>query len=71
MNEIDLEDRVTPVTLHGFADDHALKNTFAAKSRQAEKDSVSILEAKAADVKVRMDQNNLKMNDSKTEFSMK
>ena len=46
------------------------KNTFAAKSRQAEKDSVSTLEAKAADVKVWMDQNCLKMNDSKTEFIM-
>ena len=69
-NGIDLKDRATAVTLHGFTDDHALKNTFAAKSRQAEKDSVSNLEAKAADVKVWMDQNCLKMNKSKTEFIM-
>ena len=61
---------MTPVTLHGFTDDHALKNTFAAKSRQAEKDSVSTLEAKAAEIKVWMDQNHLKMNDNKTEFIM-
>ena len=45
MNEIDLKNRMTAVTLYGFADDHALKNTFAAKSRQAEKDNVSTLEA--------------------------
>ena len=70
MNKINLKDRATAVALHGFPDDHALKNTFAAKSRQAEKDSVSTLEAKAADVKVWMDQNCLKMNDSKTEFIM-
>ena len=31
MNENDLKERVTAVTLHGFADDHALKNTFSAK----------------------------------------
>ena len=70
INEIDLKDRATPVTLHGFTDDHALKNAFAAKSRKAEKDSVFTLEAKAADVKVWMDQNHLKMNESKTEFVM-
>ena len=70
MSESDIEDRATPVTLHGFADDHALKNTFVAKSRQAEKDSVSTLEVKAAEVKVSMDQNCLKMNDNKTEFIM-
>ena len=70
LNETDLKDRVTAVTHHGFADDHAVKNTFSAKSRQAEKDSVSTLATKAAAVKVWMDQNFLKMNDSKTEFIM-
>ena len=58
------------MTLHRFADDHALKNTFSANSRHAERDSVSTLEAKAADVKIWMDQNHLKMNDSKTKFIM-
>ena len=70
MNETDLKDRAKAATLHGFADDHALKKTFSAKSRQAAKDSVSTLEAKAADVKDWMDQNCLKMNDSNTEFIM-
>ena len=67
-NVINSKDKVMAVSLHGFADDHALKNTFLAKSRHADKDSVSTLEAKVADVKVWMDQNHLKMNDSKTEF---
>ena len=63
-------DRATTVSLHGFADDHALKNTFSANLRLAERESVSTLEAKAADVKLWMDHNCLKMNDSKTEFIM-
>ena len=63
-------DRATTVLLHGFADDHALKNTFSANLRLAERESVSTLEAKAADVKLWMDHNHLKMNDSKTEFIM-
>ena len=62
--------KATMVTLHGYADNHALKNTFSANSRHAERDSVSTLEAKAADVKIWMDQNCLKMNDSKTKFIM-
>ena len=70
MNVIHPNDKATAVTLHRFADDHALKNTFSANSRHAERDSVSTLEAKAADVKVWMDQNHLKMNHSKTKFIM-
>ena len=63
-------DRATTVSLHGFADDRAFKNTFSANSRLTKRESVSTLEAKAADVKVWMDHNHLKMNDSKTEFIM-
>ena len=70
MKVIHPNEKARAVTLHGFADDHVLKNTFSAKSRHAERDSMSTLEAKAADVKVWMDQNHLKMNDSKTEFIM-
>ena len=58
------------IALHGFADDHTLKKHILAKSRHAERDSVSTLEDKAVDVKVWMDQNHLKMNDSKMEFIM-
>ena len=63
-------DRATTVSLHGFADDHALKNTFSANLRLAERESVSILKPKQADVKLWMDHNCLKMNDSKIEFIM-
>ena len=64
------KDRATTVSLHGFVDHHTLKNTFSANSRLAERESVSTLEAKAADVKLWMDHNHLKMNDSKTKFIM-
>ena len=43
---------------------------FLAKSRHDDRDSVSTLEAKAVDVKVWIDENHLKMNDSKMEFIM-
>ena len=33
-------DRATTVLLHGFADDHALKNAFSANLRLAERESV-------------------------------
>ena len=61
-------DQSTPVALHGFANNHALENTYKAKSRTAEKCSVQTLERKAVEVKEWMDTNHLKMNDSKTEF---
>ena len=56
--------------LHGFADDHILKNSFRASSRVDEKDSIRSLERTLVDIKVWMDQNRLKMNDDKTEFIM-
>ena len=59
MNAISPKGKVTAVALHGFTDDHALKNTFSAKLRHAERDCVSTLEAKAADVKVWIDQNHM------------
>ena len=48
-------DKATTVTLHGFADNHTLKNTFSANSRHAERNRVSILESKPANVKIWMD----------------
>ena len=56
------------VALHGYSNDHALKNTYRAKSCTAEKCSVQTFERKAMEVKEWMDANCLKMNDSKTEF---
>ena len=42
----DPKDKAMEVALHGFADDQALKNTFLAKSRHAEQDSVSLWKLK-------------------------
>ena len=56
--------------LHGFVDDHALKNSFQAKSWAAEQTSIKLLENTAIDVKSWMDENWLCMNDGKTEFIM-
>ena len=56
--------------LHGFADDHALKNSFQAKSWVAEQTSIKLLENTPIDVKSWMDENRLCMNDGKTEYIM-
>ena len=56
-NAIDPKDKVMVVALHGFADDHALKTCS-----QPNQDMLREI-VKAADVKVWMDQNHLKMND--------
>ena len=56
--------------LHGFVDDHALKNSFQAKSQVAEQTSIKLLENTAIDVKSWMDENQLCMNNGKTEFIM-
>ena len=58
------------IDLHGFADDHALKNSFQAKSSVAEQTSIKQLENTAIDVKSWMNENWLCMNDGKTEFIM-
>ena len=47
------------IDLHGFADDHALKNSFHAKSRVEEQASIEMLENTAIDVKLWMDENRL------------
>ena len=48
------------IDLHGFADDHVLKNSFRASSRVDEKESILSLESTLVDVKLWMDQNRLK-----------
>ena len=58
------------IDLHGFADDHFLKNYFRASSRIDEKESILSLESTLVNVKSWMDQNRLKLNDGKTEFTM-
>ena len=54
--------------LHGYADDHALKNSFPSNNREAEINTIMVLEDSLRHVKIWMDGNRLKMNDSKTEF---
>ena len=54
------------IDLHGFADDHILKNSFRASSRVDEKESILSLESTLVNVKTWMDQNRLKINDGKT-----
>ena len=59
---------ILKIDLHGFADDHALKNSFKAGDLEAEHTCILTLEGTASNVKMWMDQNCLKMNDEKIEF---
>ena len=59
---------IPKIDLHGFADNHALKNSFKAGDLEAEHTCISTLESTASNVKMWMDQNCLKMNNDKTEF---
>ena len=56
------------VDIHGYADDHALKKAFKASSRTDEITSIASLRSVIFDIKSWMDENRLKMNNSKTEF---
>ena len=56
------------ITLHGYADDHAMKLPFNAKDRRAEKVAIHDLEMCATKINDWMKSNRLKMNPSKTEF---
>ena len=58
------------IDLHGFTDDHVLKNSFRASSRVDEKESIQSPESTLVNFKTWMDQNRLKMNEGKTEFIM-
>ena len=64
----DNDSLIPKIDLHGFANDHALKNSFKAGDLEAEHTCISTLESTAGNVKMWMDQNHLKMNDVKTEF---
>ena len=62
-------DSLIPKTdLHGFINNHALKNSFKAGDLEVECTCILTLESTAGSVKMWMDQNRLKMNDEKTEF---
>ena len=58
------------IDLHGFADDQGYNNSFPAKSRNKETTRIKELEECARNIKTWMDENSLKMKNSKTEFIM-
>ena len=57
-----------PIDIHGFADDHALKDKFKIGNHTEERRCITNLENCAMEVKDWMDKNKLHMNDDKTEF---
>ena len=54
--------------IHGFADDHTLKDKFKIGNHSEERKCITNLENCAIEVKDWMDKNRLHMNDDKTEF---
>ena len=65
-----IEDVIPPhICLHGYADDHDMKNEFDASNRMDETITInSHLVSTTDDIKIWMDENHLKMNGAKTEF---
>ena len=65
-----IEDIADQLTLNGFADDHTIIKTFRSTrlDHKEELDTIRITEKSLQDIKTWMDQVQLKMNDSKTEF---
>ena len=57
-------------TIYGYADDHALTDSFTADTfdKEDERRCIANLESSMLDIKSWMDENRLKMNTSKTEF---
>ena len=58
----------TSINIHGYADDHILKKSFAGASRTEEATVLQKLEELTISIKSWMNQNRLKMNTAKTEF---
>ena len=58
------------IDIHGYVEDHGIKSKFKAKgnNNETELETIHGLESCLEDVKVWMDENQLKMNSSKTEF---
>ena len=64
-----LQEVVSPgLKLSGFADDHSVRKTFKANSREEEHGTITELESCLLSIKKWMDEMRLKMNPSKTEF---
>ena len=58
---------VVPLDLHGYTDDHGLKTNFKPVP-DCETKAIADTEQCLADIKTWMDQNQLHMNNAKTEF---
>ena len=58
------------ILVHGFADDHSLRNSFKAGNKDMEVDSITSLERNIRKVKDWMSKMRLKLNSNKTEFIM-
>ena len=58
------------IDIHGYADDHVLKNKFYPSKENDEFDCVMSLKKTLVDVNEWMNQNRLKMNNAKTEYIM-
>ena len=58
------------IDIHGFANDHTLKDNFKIGDNTEERKYITNLENCATEVKNWMDKNRLRMNDEKTEFIM-
>ena len=56
------------INLHGYADDHALKKSYPASDKEKELDTLMKLGVTLKEIKIWMDQNRMKMNNSKTEY---
>ena len=56
------------ICLHGYADDHDIKNEFDASNRMDETNTINSLVSTTDDIKIWMNENHLKMNGAKTEF---
>ena len=54
--------------LHGYADDHGIKDEFDASNRMDETNIINSLVSTSDDIKIWMDKNCLEMNGTKTEF---
>ena len=61
-----------PIDIHGYADDHRVKDKFrsACNSSKIELTTIQNLEQCLDSIKTWMDLNHLKMNSSKTEFTL-
>ena len=59
---------IIPLSINGYADDHAVNKSFNPNSRTDENNTALPLEECRTEVKSWMDQVRLKLNSSKTEF---